>query len=302
MKFPIDQLQVGHSPRLEGESELHIEVLAQVAEALPPIIVHRPTMKVIDGTHRLRAAQLRGDREIKVRFFDGDEAEAVVLAVEANIEHGLPLSLADRRAAALRIVRLRPEWSDRRIAASTGLSDKTIAAIRRSTSEVPQSNARVGRDGRVRSVDPAAGRLRASEELAQSPNAPLREVARLAGVSASTARDVRERMVRDQHPVPGERRGAGRSASSANRPAPGAGEPQRILQILMSDPILKLTGRGRKLLRWLDLHLADLGNRSELTNSVPAHLVPLVSKLLRCYIAELEKLAVELERRNARAM
>jgi hypothetical protein len=61
-------------------------------------------MRVIDGMHRLRAAQLRGDHGVEVKFFDGDADEAFIAAVRANITHGLPLTLADRKAAAQRIL------------------------------------------------------------------------------------------------------------------------------------------------------------------------------------------------------
>ena len=70
-------------------------------------------MRVIDGTHRLRAALLRGVDVIDVLYFDGPDADAFVLAVELNHTHGLPLSRADRTAAAERIIGSHPDWSDR---------------------------------------------------------------------------------------------------------------------------------------------------------------------------------------------
>jgi hypothetical protein len=57
-------------------------------------------MRVIDGMYRLLAARMRGDSEIEARFFEGDDASSYVLAVKSNVEHGLPLSLADRKVAA----------------------------------------------------------------------------------------------------------------------------------------------------------------------------------------------------------
>jgi hypothetical protein len=43
--------------------------------------------------------------------------------------HGLPLTLADRLAAAARIVTACPYWSDRAVAAVAGLSPKTVTAV-----------------------------------------------------------------------------------------------------------------------------------------------------------------------------
>ncbi|MEV4258891.1 ParB N-terminal domain-containing protein, partial [Spirillospora sp. NPDC049652] len=140
----IGSLRPADSPRLRGEDREHVFRLVGVETPLPPILVHRPTMRVIDGMHRLRAAMLRGDTHIEAVYFDGTAAEAFARAVELNITHGLPLTIADRRAAAARILAAEPESSDRAVAARTGLSARTVAAVRRSTAQLPHSNARVG--------------------------------------------------------------------------------------------------------------------------------------------------------------
>src|SRR5436190_22914423 len=98
-RIPIGSLLPADSPRLEGERIDHVRALADATVDLPPILVHRPSMRVIDGMHRLRAAQLRGEETVEVQFFDGGEDLVFVAAVQANISHGLPLSLADRQAA-----------------------------------------------------------------------------------------------------------------------------------------------------------------------------------------------------------
>jgi hypothetical protein len=153
VRVPVSSLDAADSPRIDGENRRHLEALVASGATFPPIVVHRPSMRVIDGMHRLRTAQLIGQEEIAVRFYDGDDLDAFVLAVRLNATHGLPLSLADRRAAAVRIMRERPEWSDRAIAEVVGLSPKTVSAVRaRSTEEIPQLTRRVGRDGRVRPV------------------------------------------------------------------------------------------------------------------------------------------------------
>ena len=122
------------------------------------------------------AASLQGRETIDVIFFDGSEADIFLRAVQENIAHGLPLSQADRRAAVERIIASHPHMSDRAISHSVGLAAKIVADIRRRSSEdLPQLNARVGRDGRVRPVDSGEGRRRAAELLAQHPEASLRE-------------------------------------------------------------------------------------------------------------------------------
>ena len=90
---PITFLLPADSPRLSGEDMNHVHSLAETAQELPPIIVHRLTMRVIDGMHRLRAAQLHGHTEVEVKFFDGPESDTFLSAVQSNTRHGLPLSL-----------------------------------------------------------------------------------------------------------------------------------------------------------------------------------------------------------------
>src|SRR5260221_2740054 len=119
----IKLLVLGGSPRLAGEDPVHTRALADIADLLPPIIVHSPTMQVIDGMHRIQAALLNGRTVIRAHMIDCDAATAFVLAVKANVTHGLPLSPPDRKAAAESIIASHPNWSDRAVAAATGLSD-----------------------------------------------------------------------------------------------------------------------------------------------------------------------------------
>ena len=107
------------------------------------------------------------------------------------------MSQADRRAAAERIIASHPHMSDRAIGHSAGLAAKTVAAIRkRSSEQVPQSNVRVGRDGRVRPLNSEEGRQRAADLLVQRPGASLRDVARVTGIAPATVLDVRKRLER----------------------------------------------------------------------------------------------------------
>ncbi|MGD0557053.1 MAG: ParB/RepB/Spo0J family partition protein, partial [Streptosporangiaceae bacterium] len=200
---PIMSLRAGESPRLNGEDKAHIARLAETEVPLPPILVDRRTMRVIDGMHRLMAASLRAQETIDVMFFEGSEADVFLRAVEENVAHGLPLTQADRQAAAERIIATHPHLSDRAIGQASGLAAKTVAAIRkRSTEESQQSNVRVGRDGRVRPLDASEARLRAAEMLTDQPEASLRDVARAAGISPATVLDVRKRLERGESPVP----------------------------------------------------------------------------------------------------
>jgi len=289
VKVATDSLLVADSPRLSGENAEHSRVLAGAEDVIPPIVVHRPTMRVIDGVHRLRAAKLRGQHEIEVRFFDGDEASSFVLAVRANTIHGLPLSLADRKAAATRILDLYPQWSDRMIAVVTGLSAKAVTAAReRSSGAKQQLNARVGRDGRVRPVNGAERREAIAGLLEAAPDASLRQIARRAGVSPGTVRDVRARLDRSSGSGPGGRRSAGRARE---RPRPGrdsAGRPggpartavnaASALHHLRADPAFRSTESGRSLLRMLAAYQVLEVHHGQLAGNVPVHCMASVAE------------------------
>lgn len=280
---PIASLRPGHSPRIGGEDPDHVRALAENEDGLPPIVVHRPTMRIIDGMHRLRAAQLRGRDKIEAQFFDGTENEAFLLAVRANIAHGLPLSLADRKGAARSLLDKYPEWSDRMIAAKTGLASKTVGAMRDDGKE-----ARVGRDGRVRPVSATEGRQIASEMMRRNPWLSLRKVAKAAGVSPETARDVRRRLSRGEDPVLPRPRSRGRREHqvpaerdhqvAADVADPPTSDLQAAVRQLRTDPSLRLSETGRALLQILSAN-SVIGHRFDaILDNVPEHCRDTVAK------------------------
>jgi transcriptional regulator with XRE-family HTH domain len=80
---------------------------------------------VIDGLHRLQAYRRAGRKTVSVQVLD--EAgfwEAFV----ANRDHGLPLSVDDRKHAAVWLKRKDPNLSVREIAKKVGLSPSTVQA------------------------------------------------------------------------------------------------------------------------------------------------------------------------------
>ncbi|GGZ62327.1 hypothetical protein GCM10010387_64770 [Streptomyces inusitatus] len=290
---------------------------------LPPIVVHRATRRVIDGFHRLKAARLRGAETIEVRFFDGDEAEAFVLAVRLNVAHGLPLALVDRKRAAERIIATHPQWSDRRVASVTGISPGTVGDIRKRTVRPEPEARRVGQDGRVRPLDGSAGRMLAGELLTANPELSLRQVARAAGISPETARDVRNRLRNGDELVPRQRRrrtpvvlrvaedeeiaaddsfgGRGEltgrpSSHRSARPRTDIAPDRAVLvKRLKADPALRFTETGRNLLRLLALHSLRNEEWDAIINNVPPHCSDIVADLARQFADLWSEFAVRIK-------
>ncbi|WP_344915743.1 ParB/RepB/Spo0J family partition protein [Streptosporangium oxazolinicum] len=314
---PVRSLLSTDTPRSTGENPEHVRLLSGLETVLPPVIVHRTTMRVVDGMHRLRAAALRGDESIRVRFFDGDEHDAFVVAVRENIAHDLPPSVADRASAADRIVRSHPYWSDRAIAGVVGLSARTVGEIRRAAfPQGTRSKARLGRDGRVRPLDGSAGRMRAAELIAEEPHASLRRIAQRSGISPSTVRDVRERPRRGEDPLPSSLRSAAappapttqNQTNASNVPLPGIATGPRpgakhgrdrtsALGILIKDPSIRSGERGRLLLRMLGASACLAPSREQLVDAVPERCVDLVCQVAKEFSAAWAKFAEDLELR-----
>jgi transcriptional regulator with XRE-family HTH domain len=323
---PISALLPGESPRSQGVDGEHVARLADLEVPLPPILVRRSDMRVVDGMHRLLAALIQGREAIDVEFFEGSAEDAFLRGVEANVTHGLPLSLADRRAAASRIVVSHPQMSDRAIARASGLGAKAVAAIRRrSTDAGPLLNARIGRDGRIRPLTCIEGRWRAAKVMAENPNASLREVARIAGISPATASDVRKRIRAGEPPAAVRPQAAESLEASASAAATAASEDSArilpsgpdghrsrghrarptqpnsnlVLEKLLRDPSLRLKEEGRHLLRLLQQNA--LAEWSGLNAAVPPHCKTLVGSLARQYAADWLQFAERLDERERSA-
>lgn len=275
----ISDLVRSDSPRLAGEDEEHSRRLAETDAPLPPILVHWPSMLVIDGLHRVRAAELRGQRGIGARFLDCGRDEIFVEMVRANVAHGLPLSLADRKAAVARVLTTHPHWSDRMIAGVTGLAHKTVGRIRRDLAgHLPEVTTRIGRDGHARPLG-RGGRERAEELVRRDPSASLRTVARAAGVSVGTVHAVRRRL----------------NLSDTTAPAVPDDQRAAVLRRLRADPSLRFTEAGRAVLALFSAHDIAGGEWRRLSDSVPAYWAPSLADLAHELAAAWQQFAAHLD-------
>ncbi len=116
--------------RIHGLQEQRVRELMEAAQAdgLPPLLVtpdpQRPDRHLlIDGHHRLTALNRLGVKDVEVEVREG---LGWLDALRANVAHGLPLSIADRKAAAVRLKRENPQLSVREIARIVGLAPSTV--------------------------------------------------------------------------------------------------------------------------------------------------------------------------------
>lgn len=324
--IPIDAIHVGPALREDASrSTEHIRLLAGCSTPLPPIIVHRRTMRLIDGAHRLEAARLRQRDMVAVRFFDGSDADAFALAVQANVAHGLPLTLTERKAAAARLMISHPHWSDRLIAKTTGLSHHTVGAQRkRATGQDAQLHRRIGIDGRHRSTGTAEGRRVAARIIRDNPDASLRQISKLTGVSPGTVRDVRARLERGEDPVPTPREtrtpeaageagvvaappesvsAVGRTTAAALGDNDGdhqAATPiqQAVLRSLQNDPALRFNDKGRALLRAVAASISEIAIWKQAFLDSSSHCHGSLAKLARANAQTWTELARRLENQS----
>ncbi|NLU73968.1 ParB N-terminal domain-containing protein [Streptomyces sp. HNM0575] len=237
--IPIRMLRHGENLRAQGESQEYVAALARSPVRLPPIFVHRGTMRILDGMHRLKAAELRGDQSIEVVFFDGDEEDAFVAAVSSNARHGLPLSFEERAAAAARILKSRPHWPDRSVAMVTGLDPRTVRELRvRSGVPDPQPANLVPLERPPRpSVPQRYGDLLGRVPRAR-PSAPVHQVAREFELEPCTVVDVLNRLRHGRRETPGEHAdrtgpgvqdlGTARPGTMPEQPVPEQALPQPV--------------------------------------------------------------------------
>jgi hypothetical protein len=125
------------------ELGLRSDVVAEYREAMeahahfPPIVVFKDDDAGVhwlsDGWHRYHAAKRAGRRQIEADVRQGDLRAAILHAAGANAVHGLRRTDSDKRLAIKTLLEdeVWRGWSDRKVAEACGVSDKTVASMRR---------------------------------------------------------------------------------------------------------------------------------------------------------------------------
>lgn len=144
--LPLDRLvaDAGLQPRVNGLDRDNVERLEASDPAEWPALVVAPLEDgryvIIDGYHRHEAARrLQLDALPCTVAADAGYPEAVA----ANLRHGLPLSVEDRKTYARWLHGQEPALSYRELGKRCGLSDKTVkAALQPAGADNPQPASR----------------------------------------------------------------------------------------------------------------------------------------------------------------
>lgn len=222
-----------------------IERFVSLNGSWPPILVSRIDNTVIDGAHRVAAARLLGMARVDAMIFDGTPEEGFIEFVRRNVAQGLMLTLGERKRAAQRVLFAHPRWSNRRVAELCVLSPKTVARLREAVGSPTEADAhsdgemREGRDHRLRPVRREPVRARVVEALRAQPDASLRTIAAVAGVSPETVRLVRLNLANEPE----------RESAAVGEPTVA---PESEPTPWRADAALASTDNGEDLLIWLE--------------------------------------------------
>ncbi|EPY92321.1 hypothetical protein K530_53915 [Streptomyces noursei CCRC 11814] len=144
----------------------------------------------------------------------------------------------------------------------------------------------------------------------EKPDASLREVAKAAGISTGTVRDVRQRLQRNENPVPPRQRRAELNAAQeveipatmdgGTSTAIGALDQKTATQALTRDPQLRMSEEGRLLLRLFATRVVDKQQRQRLIEWIPSRWRRTVTELAYSCSRDWYQFAKQLEVRDER--
>jgi ParB-like chromosome segregation protein Spo0J len=153
-------------PLMEGDEFELLVADIKMNGLIEPIIMFDD--QILDGRNRFRACRAAGVVPT-YRPFQGDDPSAFVISVNLRRRH---LTHEQKRAVIAKYLATAFEQSDRQIAKTVGVSDKTVGSVRadlEATAEIPQLKKTVGADGRARPRGPRARRqLRLEQRKARA--------------------------------------------------------------------------------------------------------------------------------------
>ncbi len=168
---------------LNAEHADEIAAAVRAGQDMPPVRVYRtPDSEHVltRGFHRVEGYARAGKTHVPAEIREGTREDAVLDAAASAPEHQtLKFTNDDKRNAVANVLKVRPEWSNRRVADHVGVSDMLVADVRRQVQESCTSGAastkRVGKDGKAYTVQPkkkeAGGKAKATAKADDGPAA-----------------------------------------------------------------------------------------------------------------------------------
>ncbi len=127
-----------------------VAMLVRLGPPFAPIVIASDGAAgwvLVDGAHRVHAAVILGISMLDARIVSAsNETELLEAALRAN--RAKRLSATERREAALRLLKVSPAMTNRRIADLAGVHHKTIGHWRSELGACATSDRRIGRDGK----------------------------------------------------------------------------------------------------------------------------------------------------------
>lgn len=165
VNIPIADIEVDLSiqPRANGLNQEHADDLAEAyrrGDDVPPIRVYRigKAYKLAQGFHRLEAAKRAEQADIDCEVVAGTELDCSINALCSNQGHGLKRTNEDKRRCVAEMLKLVPDWTDRRIAEEAGVSNTFVSQMRPQeegeVSTVDTSPKRTGKGGKTYTAKP----------------------------------------------------------------------------------------------------------------------------------------------------
>jgi ParB-like chromosome segregation protein Spo0J len=140
-RIPLAQLALYTGTQVRAA--LNPEVVASYAEAMhrgdefPPVMLvdDGVTRYLVDGFHRLKAAEFAGATDLPANIITGTREDALWYALGANRANGERLTEADKTHAVTLALRAWPERMQREIAEQIGCSESLVSKVKLELSE-----------------------------------------------------------------------------------------------------------------------------------------------------------------------
>lgn len=170
-------------------ASLYLEDSEQSDRQLPPVSLietREGELLLGDGFTRVEAARRAGLDAILAETRPGSMRDAILLSITENSDHGAPLTLAERKRAAERLL-ADAEWgqrSDRELGRTAGLDGQTIARIRGELAAATVRDQRLVERGGIRYKMRPRAKVVARSSVGNKPDQRRRPVVTTSGPSA----------------------------------------------------------------------------------------------------------------------